>query len=98
MESGEPWHQQRLPLLEGRIRNRLSQLADRLGDVDWLDGEFSAGDLVMIGVLRRLKRSNIVDEYPNLCAYVARGEARPAFKRAFEAQWAVFTGKRPAPR
>ena len=96
LERAEPWHEQRLPLVEGRIRVRLGQLSRRLGDADWLDGAFSAGDLVMVGVLRRLKRSGILEEYPNLSAYLARGEARPAFKRAFEAQLAVFTGKRPA--
>ncbi len=96
LEGDQTWHEQRLPLVEGRIRDRLRQLSNCLGDADWLDGEFSAGDLVMVGVLRRLKRSGILEEYPNLSAYVARGEARPAFKRAFEAQLAVFTGKRPA--
>ena len=96
LEGDETWHEQRLPLVEGRIRDRLGQLSNCLGDADWLDGEFSAGDLVMVGVLRRLKRSGILEEYPNLSAYVARGEARPAFKRAFEAQLAVFTGKRTA--
>jgi glutathione S-transferase len=98
VERDKTWHEQRLPLVEGRIRDRLSQLSNCLGDADWLDGEFSAGDLMMVGVLRRLNRSGILQEYPNLSAYVARGEARPAFKRAFEAQLGVFTGKRPAGR
>ena len=96
LEGDETWHEQRLPLVEGRVRDRLGQLSNCLGDADWLDGEFSAGDLVMVGVLRRLNRSRILEEYPNLSAYVARGEGRPAFKRAFEAQLVVFTGKRPA--
>ena len=96
VEGDKSWHEQRLPLVEGRIRDRLGQLSRRLGDADWLDVEFSAGDLVMVGVLRRLNRSGILEEYPNLSAYVARGEARPAFKRAFDAQLAVFTGKPPA--
>jgi glutathione S-transferase len=74
-----------------RIRGRLADLSVRLGQADWLDGGFSAGDLMMIGVLLRLKPSGILDEYPKLAAYVARGEARPAFKRAFDAQLAVFT-------
>jgi glutathione S-transferase len=82
---------QRLPLVMDRIRDRLSELSRRLGDADWLDGAFSAGDLLMVTVLRRLNASDILDEYPNLSAYVARGEARPAFRRAFDAQWAVFT-------
>jgi glutathione S-transferase len=91
LERDETWHEQRLPILENRIRKRLGELSDRLGDADWLDGAFTAGDLVMIGVLRRLDRSGLLDEHPNLAAYVARGEARPAFKRAFDAQLAVFT-------
>ena len=79
-------------LVEDRIRNRLGELSGRLGDADWLDGAFNAGDLLMVAVLRWLNGSGILDEYPNLSAYVARGEARPAFKRAFDAQLVVFTG------
>jgi glutathione S-transferase len=90
-EGDKPWNAERLPLVENRIRDRLKDLSSRLGDADWLDGAFSAGDLLMIGVLRRLGSSGMLGEYPNLAAYVARGEARPAFKRAFEAQLAVFT-------
>ena len=89
------WFKELLPILEDRVRNRLDQLSSRLGDADWLDGEFSAGDLLMVMVLRRLDGSTILDEYPNLSAYVARGEARPAYKRAFAAQLAVNTGKPP---
>ena len=74
-----------------RVRDRLKQLSTRLGGADWLDGGFSAGDLMMVHVLQRLKGSGILDEFPNLSAYVARGEARPAYKRAFDAQLAVFT-------
>jgi glutathione S-transferase len=95
LEGDKPWSEQRLPLVEDRIRHRLGQLSRHLGDADWLDGAFSAGDLMVIDVLRRLKSSGMLDEYPNLAAYVARGEARPAFKRAFEDQLAVFTGKAP---
>jgi glutathione S-transferase len=80
-----------LPLVEDRVRDRLKQLSARLGRADWLDGGFSAGDLMMVSVLLRLKSSGILDEYPNLAAYLARGEARPAYKRAFDAQLAVFT-------
>ena len=89
LERDAPWHDQRLPLVDDRIRKRLAELSRRLGDRGWLDGAFSAGDLVMVGVLRRLHRSGLLNEFPNLAAYVARGEARPAFKRAFEAQLAV---------
>lgn len=85
-EGDEPWHEQRLPIMEQRIRQRLGELADRLGGADWLDGDFSAGDLLMVQVLRRLTGSTLIAEYPGLVAYVARGEARPAFRRAYEAQ------------
>jgi glutathione S-transferase len=90
MEKDKPWYADRLPILDDRVRVRLAQLSDRLGDADWLDGGFSAGDLLMVNVLRRLARSSFLGELPNLAAYVARGEARPAFKRAFDAQYAVF--------
>ncbi|MEE2692803.1 MAG: glutathione S-transferase family protein [Pseudomonadota bacterium] len=90
LESDKPWSAERLPLVEDRVRQRLGQLSRRLGDAEWLEGAFSAGDLMMVHVLQRLKRSGLLDEYANLAAYVARGEARPAFKRAFDAQFAVF--------
>src|SRR5262249_1441677 len=93
LEGDKSWYEQRLPLVEDRVRDRLDQLSGRLGEADWLDGAFSAGDLMMVSVLLRLKSSGILDEYPNLAAYVARGEARPAYKRAFDAQLAVYTGK-----
>ena len=95
LEGDKSWSAQRMPLVEDRVRNRLGQLSRRLGDADWLDGAFSAGDLMMVSVLLRLKASGMLDEYPNLSAYVARGEARPAYKRAFDAQLAVNTGKQP---
>ena len=89
MEGDKPWTQQRLPLVADRIRSRLKQLSTRLGDADWLDRAFSAGDLMMVSVLLRLRVSGILDEYPSLAAYVARGEERLAYKRAFAAQLAV---------
>ena len=95
LEGDKSWSAQRMPLVEDRARNRLGQLSRRLGDADWLDGAFSAGDLMMVSVLLRLKSSGILNEYSNLAAYVARGEARPAYKRAFDAQLAVYTGKPP---
>jgi glutathione S-transferase len=95
LEGDKPWSKQRMPLVEDRVRGRLGPLSSRLGDADWLDGAFSAGDLMMVSVLLRLKSSGILDEYPKLAAYVARGEARPAYKRAFDAQLAVYTGKPP---
>lgn len=90
-ERDKPWYAERLPVLEGRIRVRLDELSRRLGDADWLDGAFSAGDLLMVTVLRRLEESGILDDYPVLSAYIARGKDRPAYKRAFDAQRVVFT-------
>lgn len=90
LECEQPWYAQRLRVVEDRIGIRLGELSSRLGDRDWLEGEFSAGDLMMVEVLRRLEGSDVLADYPNLVAYVARGEARPAFKRAFAAQFAVF--------
>ena len=89
VEDDKPWAQERLPLVRDRVRVRLGQLSARLDDADWLDGAFSAGDLLMVSVLLRLRMSGILDEYPNLAAYVARGEARPAYRRAFAAQLAI---------
>jgi glutathione S-transferase len=89
LERDKPWFAERLPLVEDRVRGRLGPLSVRLGDADWLDGAFSAGDLMMVSVLLRSRPSGLLDEYPKLAAYVARGEARPAYKRAFEAQLAV---------
>lgn len=91
LERNEPWYEQRLRALEESIRKRLGDLSRHLGDAEWLEGEFSAGDLLMVTVLRRLNGSALLEERPNLAAYVARGEARPAFRRAFDAQLAVFT-------
>ena len=91
-EQGKPWYADRLPMLDQRVHARLGELSARLGDADWLDGDFSAGDLLMVTVLRRLESSGLLKQYPNLLAYVARGEARPAYRRAFAAQLAVFTG------
>jgi glutathione S-transferase len=95
LEGDKTWYGERLPLVEDRVRDRLAKLSGRLGDADWLDGAFSAGDLMMVSVLLRLKSSGILDEYPNLATYAARGETRPAYKRAFDAQLAGYTGKPP---
>lgn len=94
-EGDKPWSKDRMPLIADRIRNRLNQLAARLGDAEWLDGAFSAGDLLMVSVLLRLRPSGILNEFPSLAAYVARGEARPAYQRAFADQLAFNTA--PAP-
>ena len=89
VEDDKPWAQERMPLVRDRVRDRLGQLSARLGDADWLDGTFSVGDLMMVSVLIRLRLSGVLDEYPKLAAYVARGEARPAYRRAFAAQLAI---------
>jgi glutathione S-transferase len=95
-EGDKPWKAARLPLVEDRVRARLNQLAARLGDADWLDGGFSAGDLLMVSVLLRLRPSGLLNEFPGLAAYVVRGEARPAYQRAFAAQLAVNAVPLPA--
>jgi glutathione S-transferase len=95
LERDKSWYEERLPILDGRVRTRLDELSSRLGDSDWLDGEFSAGDLLMVTVLRRLAGSGMLDDHPTLAAYIARAEARPAYKRAFDAQLAVFTESAP---
>jgi len=89
VERDQPWSKERMPLVVDRIRERLQPLSARLGSAPWLDGAFSAGDLMMVSVLLRLRLPGILDEYPNLADYVARGEARPAYQRAFAAQLAV---------
>src|SRR5205085_9079597 len=96
LEGDKPWYEERLPLVLDRIRDRLVKLSSRLGDADWLDGQFSAGDLLMVSVLLRLKPSGLLNEFPNLAAYVTRGEARPAYQRAFAAQLAVNAAPLPA--
>jgi glutathione S-transferase len=95
LDRDKTWYEERRPLLEDRVRTRLDELSNRLGNADWLDDAFSAGDLLMVTVLRRLDGSGLLEDYPNLSAYVARGEARPAYKRAFDDQLAVFTGNAP---
>lgn len=96
LESDKPWAQDRMPLVFDRIRGRLDKLSARLGNAEWLEGEFSAGDLMMVSVLLRLRPSGILNEYQNLAAYVARGEERPAYQRAFAAQLA-FNNKNTKP-
>jgi len=94
-ERDKSWYEERQAMLEQRVHTRLGELSSRVGGADWLDDAFSAGDLLMVTVLRRLDGSGVLEKYANLSAYVARGEARPAYQRAFDAQLAVFTGKPP---
>jgi glutathione S-transferase len=96
IDAKEDWAQARMPSVLERLRVRLDELAARLGDSEWLDGAFSAGDLLMVQVLRNVKVSGMLDDWPNLAAYVERGEARPAFGRALEALRAGLTGQPPA--
>ncbi len=90
LESDKSWADERMPLVEQRIRDRFSELSAYLGDADWIDGAFSAADVLLVQALRRLERQGPLTEFPMLAAYVQRGKARPAFKRAFAAQLAVF--------
>lgn len=85
-----PWHAERVSMMRDRIRTRLKALSAHLGVADWLDGDFSAGDLMMVMVLRRLEGGGLVEEFPNLAAYVERAKARPAYQRAYADQYAVF--------
>jgi len=94
LEARESWSEQRLPMVKDRIRVRLNQLSARLGEAEWLDGRFSAADIMMVHVLRRLEGSGILEEFPRLAAYIGRAQARPAYQRAFAAQLAVFTARR----
>lgn len=96
LERDKTWYAERLTMLDDRVRARLGELSSRLGDAEWLDNAFSAGDLMMVTVLRRLTGSGLLEERPNLCAYIARAEARPAYQRAFAAQLAVFNAAKPA--
>ena len=95
VERDRTWYDERLPILDDRVHARLDEVAHRLGHEEWLDGAFSAGDLLMVTVLRRLDGSGLLEDYPTLAAYIARGEARPAYQRAFDDQLAVFTGRSP---
>ena len=95
-DAEKPWHLERMAVLDDRLRARLGQLSAFLGEREWLDGDFSAGDLMMIHVLLRARSSTLLDEFPNVAAYVARGETRPAYQRAFEAQRAVFLASQAA--
>jgi Glutathione S-transferase len=90
VEKDKPWFNERLPMLDKRVHTRLNDLSNQLGDSDWLNGDFCAGDILMVTVLRRLLTSGMLEHYPNLLAYVKRGEARPAYQRAFAAQLEVY--------
>ena len=95
VERDKPWYAERLTMLDDRVRARLTQLSHHMGRADWLDGAFSAGDIMMVHAVRRLEGSGLLEEHPNITAYLARATTRPAYQRAFAAQLAVFTGKNP---
>lgn len=94
-EADKPWSKPRRPSVEKRVRERLGEVSAKLGDRDWFDGDFSAGDLLMVAVLRIIEHDPLLAEHPGLVAYVKRGTARPAFQRALAAQLAGFTGSPP---
>jgi len=96
VERDKPWHAERLKMLDDRVRVRLKELSNHLGAADWLDGAFSAADIMMVHAVRRLEGSGLLEEHANIAAYIARGQARAAYKRAFAAQLAVFTDKHPS--
>ena len=76
---------------------RLKSLSDALGNKDWLTGQFSIADIMMVTVLRNIKHTDIINGFPKLAAYQKRGEERPAFKRAMKAQMAPFAEHEPQP-
>lgn len=88
--SGEDWAKQAAPIYKENARKRLEPVAAYLGDKEWLEGSFTAGDLMMVAVLRIFARTDLVGEFPTLAAYVTRGDERPAFQRALAAQLADF--------
>ena len=92
---GQEWTAQRRPQVVEKIEARLQLLADALGDQEWFEGRFSIGNLMMVSVLRNLRHTELVAAHPNLAAFVARGEARPAFQRALADQLAVFEQHQP---
>jgi glutathione S-transferase len=90
LEHDKPWHEERLAMINERVRVRLRDFSARLGSADWLEGDFSAADILTITTLRWLHGSDELEKFPNVAAYVARGEARTAFQRAFADQLAVY--------
>ena len=94
--AGEAWAKARRSDQEAFTRMKLASLARRLSGREWLEDRFTAGDLMMVTVLRNLRHTDIVSADPVLGPYLARGEARPAFQRALAAQLAPFKENAPA--
>lgn len=95
LEKDRPWFDERQKMLDERVHTRLAELSRALGDNDWLEGNFSAADLMTVHVLRRLDGHGFLEAYSSLAAYIARAQARPAYQRAFADQLAVFTNASP---
>ena len=96
--TGEEWAKLRRPGAEDFARLKLKRVSEWLGEKDWLEDRFTIGDLLMVTVLRNLRHTNLVAEFPNLAAYVQRGEARPAFQQALSDQLATFKAHQPEPQ
>jgi glutathione S-transferase len=95
---GEAWTEEARPKFMERLDSRLKCLSNALGDKEWLEDRFTIADLMLVTVLRQLRAGRVLDQYPNLVALVARGEARPAFQRALADQLAVFAKNEPEPQ
>jgi glutathione S-transferase len=95
---GEPWTEAAKPKFMERLNGRLKCMSDALGDKEWLESQFTIADLMLVTVLRQLRGGRTVDNFPNLAALVARGEARPAFQRALADQLDVFAKHEPEPQ
>lgn len=93
--TNEEWAKLRRPGAEDFARLKLKRVSDWLGDNEWLEGRFTIGDLLMVTVLRFLRHTKLVAEFPNLADYLARGEGRPAFKRALADQLATYAANQP---
>lgn len=93
--AGEEWAKLRRPGAEDFVKLKLKRVSEWLGDSEWLEDRFTIGDLLMITVLRFLRHTKLVDEFPNLSDYLKRGEARPAFQRALADQLATYAANQP---
>ena len=95
---GESWTDEAKPKFVERLESRLKCVSEALGEKDWLEDRFTIADLMLVTVLRQLRGMGIVENFPNLAALVARGEARPAFQRGLSDQLSVFAENKPVPQ